>query len=268
MENQKNYNMKKTLQIANSIALVFTIVMNYLSNTGIFNGNTMKTVSDKYHNYFTPAGYAFSIWGLIYLGLLGFVFYTGLTFFKKNTDNTNTENDNVVKIGWWFVVSCVANSLWVVAWLYDYTGLSVILMLILLFSLLKIIVNTRMELDFHPLKKYLFIFWPFAIYAGWITVALIADIAAWLTKLNWNGWGISQITWTIIMIVVAGSINVLMVWKRNLREYALVGIWALIAIAVSNKNEAQTIVYACFIVSAIILISILISSSKTANRLL
>jgi hypothetical protein len=253
--------MKKILQIANGFALIITIVINYLSNTGIFNGNTMKTISDKYHNYFTPAGYAFSIWGLIYLGMSGFVFYTGKSLFKESDDDTSEKNV-VLKIGWWFVISCSANSLWVVFWLYDFTGLSVILMIVLLFSLLKIIVNTRMELDFHPFKKYLFIYWPFAIYSGWITVALIANVAAWLTKINWNGWGISTISWTVIMIVIACVINVLMVLKRNLREYGLVGIWALIAIAVANKNEAQSLDYVCYAAAAIILVSILVSGLK------
>jgi hypothetical protein len=257
--------MKKTLPIANGIALIFTIVINYFSNTGIFNGNTMKIVSDKYHNYFTPAGYAFSIWGLIYLGLLGFVCYTGSVFFKKRSRNIE-DKIIVLNIGWWFVISCIANSFWIIAWLYEYTGLSVIIMLVLLFSLLKIIVNTRMELDFHPLKKYLFIFWPFAIYSGWITVALIADVAAWLTKINWSGGGISEIAWTIIMIVVAGLINVLMIWKRNLREFAVVGIWALMAIAFGNKNEVPSIVYTCYLISAILLISIIINGSKNRNR--
>lgn len=254
--------MKKILQIANGVAIMATLVINYLSNTGIINGNTVKSVSDKYHNYFTPADYAFSIWGLIYLDLIVFVFYTGASLFKKGQDVKTLENDVVLKIGWWFVISCIGNSFWIIAWLYEYLGISVILMLVVLFSLLKIITNTRMELDFHPAKKYVFIFWPFAIYSGWITVALIADIAAWLTKLNWDGFGISQITWTIIMIVVAGVINVLMVWKRNLREFALVGIWALIAISVANKNEAQSIVYTCYIMAAIILVSIVISGSK------
>ena len=254
--------MKKTLQVANGIALIFTIVMNYLSNTGIFNGNTMKTVSDKYHNYFTPAGYAFSIWGLIYLGLLGFVIYTGCGLFKKETQTESQENSSVLKIGWWFVISCVGNSLWVIAWLYDYIGLSIILMLIILFSLLKIIINTRMELDFHPFKKYLFIYWPFAFYAGWVSVAFIADIAAWLTKINWNGFGVSEINWTIIMIIVAGLVNVWMVWKRNLREFGLVGIWALMAISVSNKGGVASIIYACYIVSAIILLSIIMNKFK------
>lgn len=256
--------MKKTLQIANGVALVVTIVINYLSNTGVFNGNTMKTISDKYHNYFTPAGYAFSIWGLIYLGLLGFVVYTGRSLFKKS-ENDISKDDFVEKIGWWFVISCVANSVWVITWLYDFIGVSVILMIILLFSLVRIIINTRMELDFHPFKKYLFIFWPFAIYAGWITVALVADIAAWLTKINWNGWGISPVYWTIFMIIIAAVISLLMIFKRNLREYAFSPIWALVAIAVSNQNEVPMIVYTCYIAAAIILIGIIMSSVKSRN---
>lgn len=153
--------MKKTLQIANGIALVATIIMNYLSNTGVFNGNTMKTISDKYHNYFTPAGYAFSIWGLIYIGLFAFVIYTGRSLFKKTKDDWP-----VLEIGWWFVISCVANSFWVVAFLYDYIGLSVLIMIVMLISLIKIILNARMELDDLPLKKIAFVWWPFAIYAG------------------------------------------------------------------------------------------------------
>ena len=255
--------MKKVLPIANGVALVVTIVINYLSNTGLFNGNTMKTVSDNYFNYFTPAGYAFSIWGIIYLGLLGFVFYTGRPLFtKKDVDPT------LPKIGWWFVISCLANSIWIVSWLYNYTGLSVIIMTILLISLLKIIVNTRMELDSHPFKKYLFIFWPFAFYSGWVSVALIANTAAWLTKINWNGFGISSIVWTIIMICIAGLVNIYMIRTRNLREYAIVGIWGLIAIAVSNTNKGgpDSIIYACYAISIVILIFIAISGMKSRER--
>lgn len=210
--------MKKILVISNGIALIFTIVVNYLSNTGILNGNTMKTVSDRYFNYFTPAGYAFSIWGLIYLGLLSFVVYTGFSILKKDK-----EEKILLKIGWWFVLSCCANALWVIAWLYDYTGVSVLIMTLLFISLLKIILHTRIQLDRHPLKICLFFFWPFALYFGWISVALIANIAAFLTKIHWSGWGISEVAWTVIMICTAGLINILMIWKRNLTVYGLVG---------------------------------------------
>ena len=246
--------MKSTLPIVNGIALLITIFVNYFANTGVFDGNTMSTISAKYDNLFTPAGYAFSIWGIIYLGLLGFVFYTGRSSFKKAQ-----AHPILLKIGSLFVLSCAANSFWVITWLNDYTGLSVLIMIALLIILLRIIVVTRMELDPHPWKHYLFIFWPFAIYAGWVSVALIANMAAWLTKISWDGWGISSLNWTVIMIAVACIVNIFMILTRNLREYALVGIWALLAIAVANnaENGAVTIVYACYIAAAVLLVFII-----------
>ena len=242
--------MQKRLSVANIFALIVTIVLNYLSNTGIFNGNTMSTVSAAYQNLFTPAGYAFSIWGLIYLGLAAFVIYHAVVSFKSNQ-----ENNVVLKVGWWFVISCIANCAWIFAWLYDYTGLSVIIMIMLLFSLVMIILKTRMELDDLPMKQIAFVWWPFSLYAGWITVALIANIAAWLTKINWDGFGLSSITWTIIMIIIAGIIYLLMTWQRNMREYALVGVWGLLAIAVANWTTEPSIVQSSIIISVIIFLS-------------
>ena len=242
--------MQKRLSVANIFALIVTIVLNYLSNTGIFNGNTMSTVSAAYQNLFTPAGYAFSIWGLIYLGLAAFVIYHAVVSFKSSQ-----EKIVVLKVGWWFVISCIANCAWIFAWLYDYTGLSVIIMIMLLFSLVMIILKTRMELDDLPMKQIAFVWWPFSLYAGWITVALIANIAAWLTKINWDGFGISSITWTIIMIIIAGIIYLLMTWQRNMREYALVGVWGLLAIAVANWTTEPSIVQSSIIISVIIFLS-------------
>ena len=242
--------MQKRLSVANIFALIVTIVLNYLSNTGIFNGNTMSTVSAAYQNLFTPAGYAFSIWGLIYLGLAAFVIYHAVVSFKSSQ-----ENNVVLKVGWWFVISCIANCAWIFAWLYDYTGLSVIIMIMLLFSLVMIILKTRMELDDLPMKQIAFVWWPFSLYAGWITVALIANIAAWLTKINWDGFGISSIAWTIIMIIIAGIIYLLMTWQRNMREYALVGVWGLLAIAVANWTTEPSIVQSSIIISVILFVS-------------
>ena len=242
--------MKKLLRIANIIAFVITIIVNYLSNTGIFNGNTMSTVSAKYQNLFTPAGYAFSIWGLIYLFLLGFIIYQA-----RSRSNESDSSDTVSQIGWWFVISCGANSLWVVAWLYGYIGISVLLMLTLLFSLLQIILRTDMEMYEAPFKRIAFVWWPFCFYAGWITVATIANIAAYLTKLDWNGFGIGETSWAIMMICIAGLIALFVTWSRNLREFAIVVIWGLVAVAVANWNTEQSVSVAALAVSSIIFLS-------------
>jgi len=242
--------MKKTLQIANIIMFGATVFTNYLSNTGAINNTTIGDVSDSLDSLFTPAGYAFSIWGLIYLLLFGFTVYQSRSLFTK------VDDDNfVLKTGWWFVISCIANISWLTLWLYGYFGFSILAMLLLLFSLLKIVLNNRMELWDAPISIIAFVWWPFVIYSGWITVATIANVSAYLVSIDWDGWGISQPMWSIIMILIAGAINVIVTWVRNMREFALVGCWALAAIAVANWEIHQSIAYTAIVVAAILFIS-------------
>lgn len=245
--------MKKILQISNGIALVSTIFINYLSNTGAINNTTIGDLSDGLRSLFTPSGYAFAIWGYIYLLLLGFIFYQGRSLFVKVRDD-----EFVLKIGWWFVISCVANSAWVFAWLYGYTGLSCIFIFLLLLSLLKIVMNNAMELWDAPISVIAFLWWPFVFYSGWVTVASIANVSSLLIKIGWDGFGISETVWTLIMIVIATAINLIITWTRNMREFALVGAWALAAIAHANYETNMTIVYTAGITATILVISSMI----------
>lgn len=241
--------MKKLLQILNGIAFVSVIFINYLSNTGAMDGKTIGGVSDNIKSLFTPAGYAFSIWGIIYLLLLGFVIYQGRSLFVK------VKNDDfVLKIGFWFIVSCIANSAWVFCWIYGYTGLSCICIFILLISLLKIVVNNKMELFDASKSTIVFLWWPFVIYSGWVTVASIANVSSYLVKIDWNGFGISAEVWTIIMIAIATIINIIVIYKRNMREFALVGTWALIAIGAANYDNYITVANNAFIAAGILFV--------------
>ncbi|MBU2920151.1 tryptophan-rich sensory protein [Winogradskyella psychrotolerans] len=252
--------MKKTLQIGNIIALLITIFINYLSNTGTLNNTTIGEVSNSYRSLFTPAGYTFAIWGVIYLLLIGFVIYQGRGLFK------DVKNDDVVlKTGWWFILSCLFNSLWIFAWIYEYTGVSCIFIFLLLFSLLKIVLNNRMELDDEPLPIIAFVWWPFVIYSGWVTVASIANVSTYLVKIDWGGIGLSDLTWAIILIAIAVFINVIITWKRNMREFALVGAWALIGIGNANKLNNETLMYIAFISAAILIISSSIHGFKNRD---
>lgn len=247
---------KKTLHALNCMLFITTLGMNYLSNTGTFNGETIKMLSDRYQTLFTPEAYAFSIWGLIYLFLLGFLIYCS-TILKKRE-----ESEIISLVGIWFSMTCLANCFWIFAWLYDFTGLSVILMGLLLFALIQIIRRTHMELTNPPFRIVAFVWWPFALYSGWVSVALIVNVAAFLTKLKWSGFGLSEITWTIIMILVAGAINVFMTWKRNLREFAMVGVWALIAIAMTNRDDSQIIFWTAIIIAILVTLSCFVHSFK------
>lgn len=240
--------MKRILQIVNIIAFVLTVFINYLSNTGIINNTTIGEVSNGLNSLFTPAGYAFSIWGLIYLLLLGFIVFQGRSLF------TSVRDDGFIqKVGWNFALSCMANIAWVVSWLYGYTGLSCIFIFILLISLLKIVMDNAMELWDAPITIIAFLWWPFVFYSGWVTVASIANVSAYLVKIGWDGFGISEEVWSIIMIVIALIINLLVTWKRNMREFALVGAWALAAIAYANYGQHPTIVYVAGLAAMVLL---------------
>jgi hypothetical protein len=249
--------MKKVLQIANGIALGATIFINYLSNTGLMNNTTIGEISGGLRTLFTPAGYAFAIWGLIYLMLLGFAIYQGRSLIVKVRDD-----DFVNKIGWWFVLSCFANSAWVFSWIYGYTGMSCVFIFLLLISLLKIVYNNRMELWDAPISVIVFLWWPFVIYSGWVTVASIANVSAYLVKINWSGFGLSPVVWTIIMISIASVVNLAITWKRNMSEFALVGAWALIAIGMANQNEETMVANAAYIAAGILIGSSVVHGVK------
>ncbi len=250
--------MKKALQIGNGLALGSTVFINYLSNTGLLNNTTIGEVSRNYKTLFTPAGYTFAIWGIIYLLLLSFVLYQGRSLFIF----INRDDTFVLKTGWWFIISCVFNGLWVFAWIYGYTGLSCIFIFLLLASLLKIVMNNRMELDDEPLPILLFVWWPFVIYSGWVTVASIANVSAYLVKIGWNGFGLDDFTWTAILIALTVRLNQYMIRKRNMREFALVGAWALIGIGVANSTSNEGIMYFAFAGASVLLISTAIHGYK------
>lgn len=255
--------MKKILQILNGIAFIAVVYINYLSNTGVMNGKTIGSLSDSIRSLFTPAGYAFSIWGLIYLFLLGFVIYQGRSLFVK------VKNDDFVeKIGFWFIISCIANSAWVFAWIYEYTGISCIFIFLLLVSILKIIINNKMQIEAVKTSKLLLVSLPFVIYGGWVTVASVANVSSYLVKINWNGFGVSPEIWTIIMIIIATFINLIILFKRKMYAFALVGAWALTAIGVANKENYNTIAISAFAAASILVLATLTKkisakSSKT-----
>jgi hypothetical protein len=241
----------RILSVLNFLSVLLVLIVNYFSQTQGFNGTTISEVSNKYSNLFTPAGYAFSIWGLIFFSLLAYASFQVYQSFKKEEETLF-----IKATGPWFLLANVANVSWVIAWSYDYTLYSVLLMFIILLSLLKIVINTNMEKWDAPLNVIAFTWWPICLYSGWITVASIANVAAYLTKIGWNGSIFNESQWTMIMIALAGAINILIIYKRNMREFAVVGIWALVAIYVRHMEEYQLLSYWALAVAVIILINV------------
>lgn len=241
---------QQNLSVLNLLAVLFAIGINYYSQLYTINGNRVSDMSEKYANLFTPAGYAFAIWGVIFIALLVFSGYQIYrTFIRRKTF------DFISQSGYWFAIANAGNGLWVIAWLYDYTLLSVVIMLVILFSLVKIVVNTDMETRKVPAKTIVFGWWPISIYAGWISVATIANIAAYLSKIGWEGGFLSPVAWTILLIVAVTLLNVVLIFTRGMREFAVVGAWALIAIYVRHQSDYESIATTAIVGAAIILIS-------------
>jgi len=226
---------KKVFAVFNFVIVLAVIAWNYWSNTGAINGNTVGGLSDQYTNLFTPAGYAFAIWGLIFLGL---IVLTANQLFLAFGDRENSET--ILQIGPWLSIANIGNGAWLWFWLNEQTGMSVVIMLLILFSLIQVILRTNMERWDAPVKLMATVWWPICLYSGWIAVATIANIAAWLAKMEWSPL-LSELQWTVIMISVAGILNLFMIYTRNMREFAAVGIWSLLAIASRHWDEIPTL---------------------------
>ena len=215
-------------QILNIIAFVATVVINILANTIPIGGKTTGELSALYPNLFVPAGITFSIWGVIYIMLGLFVVYQAKDLFKLKKDPI------VDQIGWWFVVTSLANIAWIYAWHYERVLTSLLLMLILLAALLKIYLGLGIgQTVVSGAKKYL-VHLTFSIYLGWITVATIANVTALLVALEWNRFGLSDAFWTVLVLIVATAITLTMLRRRGDVFYAIVVIWAFVGIFIRH----------------------------------
>lgn len=241
---------RKIYAILNLLVLAGVVFWNYWVNAKGFNGNTMSSLSDKYENLFTPAGYAFSIWGIIFIAL-----FAQAIFFIIRAFNKTSNSDFLDQVGPFLILTNIGNAAWVYFWLMEMTGISVVLMLGILTCLVTIIIRTNMERWDAPRPIIFWLWWPICIYSGWIAVATIANISAFLAKIEWGGMRISELNWAVIMIVVAVLLNIFMVITRNMREFALVGVWALIAIAVRHWGEIPGLQNIALIGAAVILIA-------------
>ncbi len=217
--------MKDTLrQISVILTILATIVVNALANALPINGQNTGQISDRFHVYFVPAGYVFSIWGLIYLGLIAFAIFQALP--------SQRENPRLRKVGWWIALGGLANIAWIFLWHYEQFPLTVIAMLVLLGSLIL----TYLQLDIGRGKVSTSEKWmaylPFSIYLGWITVATVANITSVLDYLKWDGFGISPEIWMSIVLLAVLGIAILMNFNRRDVAYAAVILWALAGISI------------------------------------
>jgi len=220
------------LRVANLLFFLLTIAFNYMSQAMPLNRKTTGELSDQYPNLFTPAPLTFSIWGVIYLALLLFIGWQMWPI--RNTRRAEQRNTAVSALGWNFVWLCLLNMGWLFCWHYELVTASVVIMLVTLGLLIRI--NTLIFRNLpHTADNRNFLDIPFGLYLGWISVATVANITAWLVGINWDGFGISEKIWTVIMIAVATLVALLAVYSWRNVPYAAAVIWALLGITIQQQ---------------------------------
>ncbi|HVP16251.1 MAG TPA: tryptophan-rich sensory protein [candidate division Zixibacteria bacterium] len=242
---------------ANVAAFVVTLIVNSLAGTGLINGKSTGSISDKYATLVTPAGYVFSIWSIIYILLFVFVAFQALPSQKDKPFQK--------QVGVLFLLSCIFNIAWIFLWQYEYITLSVPLILALLASLIAIYLRLNIGKANVPMREKLSVHLPFSVYLAWITIASIADVAAALVSVSWNGFGISNETWAILVIAVALVIALAVTVTRRDIGYDLVIIWALVGIAAKQsayRNIVMTAEVGAIIVAVALVLSVLVFRSK------
>lgn len=212
----------KIVRSLNLISLLASIAVNVLANALPINNITTGELSDQYPVLFTPAGYVFAIWGLIYVSLLAFGLFQVLP--------RQRDNPHIDKLGPWFILANIFNGSWIFAWHYELVPLSMALMIGLLISLITIYYRLNIGRDNPDQIIQTFVHFPFSVYLGWISVATIANASVLFYTLGWNGWGVTAEVWTILVLVVGTALGILMIRNRNEIAYPLVLIWAFAGI--------------------------------------
>lgn len=241
------------------IATAGMIVFNYFAATGTLGGVRTNVVSDANPTFITPAGYAFGIWSLIYLGCVAFSIYQILP--------SQLERFRAIRRA--YIVSCVANCAWLYFWSQEMVGLCLAIILALLGTMAYI--NSKL-ITTETNGEYWFAKFPFGIYFGWVTAATILNATIWLVTLNVTLPDSTALFVGAGLLLTAAALGVLIRLKMINYFYPLAIAWALTAIAVEQSGKTLIVaaaavgVVACLIAAATFIFSMPSSTNKAETR--
>ncbi|MBD2158924.1 tryptophan-rich sensory protein [Leptolyngbya sp. FACHB-16] len=241
-----NSGSKPSLAIATLVAIIATLLVNTLSNLFPPGGQNVGEIANTLLSgvLITPANYAFIIWGLIYVGLIAYGIH--------QLQPAQQRDPNFWRTNKLLIVACVAQIIWIFCFTLKLFSPSIVPMLVILLSLLSIYCNLGISEQRSSWQQRWLVQIPFSVYTAWISVATIVNVASALYVAGWGGWGLSDATWTAIMLVVgglvAGSIAVML---RDV-PFVLVFVWAYGAIALRH-NDIPTIWITAIVVTLLLL---------------
>jgi len=245
------------------IFLAAMIAANALANILPINQLNTGQISAFYPNYFVPAGFTFSIWGIIYLLLINYTI--SYTYFTVLSDKFPKVAAYLSVINKWFIVTCILNAAWILAWHYLWIWTSVLVMLLFLSTLIYIFIKGKEKESALNKTQSFLLYTPFLVYLGWISVATIANITALLVKIDWNGFGISPVTWSLIMMITATILAIYFIWVEKTASYSLVIMWALWGIRAARTEDAPFLSQAALVGLVLIFIVLISGFIKKEN---
>jgi hypothetical protein len=213
------------------VAVLVNIFFNYYMNANPPGGLTNAEVSAKYPTLFTPAGYAFSIWGIIYLSFVAYSIFQLLPSQRKYLIYD--------RLAIPLIITSVLSICWLFSFSYELLLLSVSIIVLMLVTAILLLVRSKEGVLQGNISKRISI--PFALYAGWLSVATIANTSVWLIAMGWRGWALGETPWTLLMIAVAAALAGLVSYKLKDIVFPLVVVWAVVAIYVARQNQEQTV---------------------------
>ncbi len=240
----------------NLAAYALVILLNVLSNALPINGQSMPEISAKYPSLFTPAGFSFSIWGVIYLALLVFVVWQALPAQRSDA--------RIASVSTYFKVNCLMNALWIVVWHYDLVALSLVVMLVILATLILIYRALLASIETAGRIEHGVLYLPFSLYTAWITIATIANASVLQTAVGWDNVFMDAVDWTLLKLAVAGAIGAIMIVRLRDIPFALVVAWA--AYGISVKQAATPAVAGTALTLAILML--ILVAKDGADRLI
>lgn len=237
------------------VATVGMIILNWLAATGVYGGIETGAISGKYPTHITPAGFAFAIWSLIYLGMIAFSIYQALP-------SNAAKFRDLRRI---YILSCVANGAWLYVWSQEMMIVSLFVIILLLTTIGTINVKLRAT---GTNAEYWLAKVPFGLYFGWVTAATILNATITLVSLGVDFSETATNLTGAALILIAAALGAFVRWKLKNYFYPLAVAWALTAIAV--KQSGQTIIVsACavgVIVCLIAAISFVMEMPSSENR--
>ena len=242
-------------QVGVVAATIFMLTLNVLANALPLNGQSTGEISDRFPVYFVPAGYVFSIWGVIYIGLIAYNLYQA---------GPARRNDPLLRsIAPWYILSALANGLWIIAWHYNFFPISLAIMLVLLTSLIIVYAKLAARAPISRAAAWM-LHLPFSIYLGWVSVATIGNATSVFYDLGWTAENSGPL-WAAIMIGVGTVLALAFSWLRADIAYVAVFVWAFVGIYVKHSGT-PLVAWAALIGAGLLVLSLLISGPRRAAR--